>query len=500
MREKLLNYKSPWFLLLAMVTWIQAALPSNVTLKPFYDTTVIKTTGEKNKWMGEVPGLVRHFYVLDMRGYIRALYPTDDQATGYTKKTLLDFHDKVQFHLGAEYGAFALAFHPNFQANGKLYLLYMGKPADGNLPGAPGDWTPPGGIHILEEWKAEGDKRDQLTFQRTIWTYPHPRSYGVPTMVFGPEGKLFISNMDLRANARDSTMAGGKILRIDIDHKDAGKEYAIPTDNPYYPSTDPKVVKEIWTSGFRQAWTLSYDPLTQKIWAGDVGHNDNEEINLIKPGRQYGWKQGSNGETIPINGFNGPCSNSVDKTHCQDFEDPAYAFDWLTWGKQDGVMGIKCINGGMVFRGDPSSPFYGYLIADDVATDRLLAFKPGEEPQIIGDLVDFDNRHDHYGLIHVTSDSYGSLYGLFIGDPNYQIYKFSHPDLTPLTVPVNLFTGRPQANKKTGPRMIVNLGHEVDDLHSAPGTLRTGRIFSVDGQSRQTSDRNALPVGLYLVK
>ncbi len=117
MREKLLNYKSPWFLLLAMVTWIQAALPSNVTLKPFYDTTVIKTTGEKNKWMGEVPGLVRHFYVLDMRGYIRALYPTDDQATGYTKKTLLDFHDKVQFHLGAEYGAFALAFHPNFQAN-----------------------------------------------------------------------------------------------------------------------------------------------------------------------------------------------------------------------------------------------------------------------------------------------------------------------------------------------------------------------------------------------
>ena len=462
---------------------VSAALPNNVELKPMYNQSKMSVVGEKKIWMEEVPGLLGHFWILDMRGYLYTMYPG---GTDFVKKTVINFASKVQYHLNSEYGAFKVVFHPQFIENGKFYIIYMGKPADGTLPADINSWTPSGGICRLEEWTASGAKKDTMVMVREILKYDHPKSYGVSSMVFGKDNFLYVSMGDYHADARDLRTWGRKILRIDIDHKDAGKEYAIPADNPYMSSTDVTVKKEIWAGGFRNAWTMSMDYPTGEIWMGDVGQKEIEEINILKKGRQYGWKEGGDGEATAMGtGFNGYCRNSKEKANCDNYEDPVYAFDWFTWGGE----GIKCINGGRVFRGDPTSPFYGYTIANDVSTDRILAVKRGEEPQIIGSVEAISHKLDHAGIVHTATDAYGNLYGVFIGHADYHIYKFTHPEMKANALPVV------SVNGKSGHRsnLVVNLGNLA--------ALQGRQAFGLDGRKIASGNGAKLPsVGLFVTK
>ena len=77
------------------------------------------------------------------------------------------------------------------------------------------------------------------------------------------------------------------VLRIDVDHKDAGKEYAIPKDNPFVGL--PDVRPEIWAFGFRNPWKMSFDRKTGDLWVGDVGWELWEMVYRVKKGGNYGW-------------------------------------------------------------------------------------------------------------------------------------------------------------------------------------------------------------------
>ena len=87
----------------------------------------------------------------------------------------------------------------------------------------------------------------------------------------------------------------GSVLRIDVDKKDPGKEYAVPPTNPFvgYSNVHP----EIWAYGLRNPWRCSIDRGDRqtgegagRVFCGDVGQSRYEEIDIIEEGRNYGWR------------------------------------------------------------------------------------------------------------------------------------------------------------------------------------------------------------------
>ncbi len=80
------------------------------------------------------------------------------------------------------------------------------------------------------------------------------------------------------------------MLRIDVNAKDPGKEYAIPSTNPFAAGGG---APEIFALGLRNPWRWSFDKITGDIWIGDVGQKGVEELNVIKAGelsgKNFGW-------------------------------------------------------------------------------------------------------------------------------------------------------------------------------------------------------------------
>ena len=86
----------------------------------------------------------------------------------------------------------------------------------------------------------------------------------------------------------------GAVLRIDVDRRDPGMEYAIPPDNPFVNMSNAK--PEIYAYGMRNPWRCSIDrgdPDTGygagRIFCGDVGQSSFEEVDIVESGGNYGW-------------------------------------------------------------------------------------------------------------------------------------------------------------------------------------------------------------------
>jgi glucose/arabinose dehydrogenase len=95
-------------------------------------------------------------------------------------------------------------------------------------------------------------------------------------LAFGPDGKLYVGTGETGDTglAQDRSSLNGKILRLNPDG-------SVPADNPFRGSA-------VYSLGHRNVQGLAFDR-AGRLWATEFGQNERDEVNLVRPGRNYGW-------------------------------------------------------------------------------------------------------------------------------------------------------------------------------------------------------------------
>lgn len=217
-------------------------------------------------------------FVVEQKGRI-AVFPNRPEVKN--KSVFLDIVRQVDS--GGEKGLLGLAFHPNFKSNGYFYVNYTrSSPLE----------TVISRFTVSASHPQVADPGSEMI----LLTYKQPFSnHNGGKIAFGSDGYLYISagdggsGGDPRNNGQDRKTLLGKILRIDVD-KPAGKNnYSIPSDNPFK-NNQSGYREEIYAYGLRNVWRFAFDDETGMLWAGDVGQNELEEIDIIEKGGNYGWR------------------------------------------------------------------------------------------------------------------------------------------------------------------------------------------------------------------
>jgi glucose/arabinose dehydrogenase len=165
-------------------------------------------------------------------------------------------------------GLMDVAVHPNFSENGLVYLTYT-KPVE-NGWGAP----------ALSVGKlADGSLSD---VHDLLVTEAYEGNSGLNGRVaLGRDGKVYMSTGGRVGDAAQDPMSlRGKVLRLEADG-------SMPADNPFLNRLNYR--PEIYTLGHRNTLGLMLHPQTGEIWQHENGPNGGDEINILLPGRNYGW-------------------------------------------------------------------------------------------------------------------------------------------------------------------------------------------------------------------
>jgi len=298
----------------------------------------------------------------------------NDQKVEETK-TFLDIESKVDYEEKEnEEGLLGLAFHPKYKQNGELFVYYTIKD--------PPHTSVISRFKVSKEDPNKADPKSEeviLTIKQPAW------NHNGGNLLFGPDGYLYIGlgdgggANDPQENGQKLSTLLGKILRIDVDHKDAGLNYAIPKDNPFVGKGDAR--PEIYCLGVRNIWGMSFDPATKLFWAADVGQNLWEEINIIEKGGNYGWsiresfhkfdKSEPKVTTKTGPGRTPDLQNKRDSSDRKDFIDPIWEYHHDTDGKS--------ITGGVVYRGKRLPELVGYYVYADYVSGKIWGLKYDEK-------------------------------------------------------------------------------------------------------------------------
>lgn len=323
-------------------------------------------------------------FVAEQGGKIKVFQ--NDEATERST-VFLDIENSIVST--SELGLLGFAFHPNYRSNGFFYITY----------------TPTADVALVSRFKVSdtsGDTAD-LSSETILLRIPQPdTNHNGGQLAFGPDGYLYIASGDgggggdPQGNAQNLENLLGKILRIDIDGTDGDTNYSIPTDNPFVNTEN--VRGEIYAYGLRNPWRFSIDNQTDKIWAGDVGQGELEEIDIIEKGGNYGWNilEG----TSCFNAENCDNSNTIEPV----FEYNHDAND-------------KSITGGYVYRGTEVASMNGYYIYGDFISGRIWALNSnlGENP---------DNQILVESGLSISSFGTDTSNELYVCSFDGNIYKF----------------------------------------------------------------------------
>jgi aldose sugar dehydrogenase len=161
-----------------------------------------------------------------------------------------------------ESGLLGLALHPDFEQNHLLYIYH----------------TYSNGSAVMNKVLMLTERENRIVESKVVID-------GIPAsdrndggrIRFGPDGLLYITTGDARQPdlAQNARSLAGKILRINPDG-------SIPGDNPIDGSP-------VYSFGHRNVQGIAWNPVTNEMYASEHGPEGNDELNLIKPGQNYGW-------------------------------------------------------------------------------------------------------------------------------------------------------------------------------------------------------------------
>jgi quinoprotein glucose dehydrogenase len=273
-------------------------------------------------------------YIAEQSGRIVELDRSKDPVT---TSTWLDYRDPVNDQFN-EQGLLSMAFHPKFATDRRVFLYYS---AESPMR------------EVLASMKVGDDgKPDPKTATIILEQPSFEWNHNGGTVLFGPDGMLYLSfgdggsGNDPWGHGQDMNTWLAKVIRIDVDRVEAGQTYSVPADNPFVGQAGIK--PEIWASGLRNVWRMSFDRSTGDLWGGDVGQNKWEEIDLILKGKNYGWR--------PREGRHATRGVKDASDDASRFEEPVAEYD-----HSEGIS----VTGGFVYRGAKHPSMQGiYLYGD----------------------------------------------------------------------------------------------------------------------------------------
>ena len=322
------------------------------------------------------------------------VFPNDPNAT--LASVFLDFSDRVQpFPVDDEEGLLGFVMHPKFKENGYLYVYYTSREPRISY------------LSRFQRSKKDPSKADPDS-EMVIMRIPQPFSnHNGGPMVFGNDGYLYMGlgdgggRNDPIAHGQNLETLMGSIIRIDVDKKSAGKNYSVPSDNPFVGQKG--VLPEIYAYGIRNPWRISVDRPTGNIWIGDVGQDLWEEINLLKRGANYGWSV----REASYNFNNRVADSSRELTEA-------------IW-EYDHRIG-KSITGGHVYRGSALPELQGSYLYADYVTGKIWALQYDHKKGTV-----ISNLGIQDGGIPVLSfgqDEQGEVYYTVQSPSGRSIFKF----------------------------------------------------------------------------
>ncbi len=293
-------------------------------------------------YLTQPDGMPERLYLVLQPGRIMVF---DNVPEPSAPQTFLDIRGRVSDR-GNEEGLLGLAFDPDYMTNGYFYVYYSAASPRRS---------------IIARYQASPDAASaDPDSEKVIMEIGQPfQNHNGGHIAFGPDGYLYVglgdggSGGDPRGHGQDLGTLLGTILRIDVSTLDETGSYAVPRDNPFVGVEGAR--PEIWAYGLRNPWRFSFDRESGDLWAGDVGQNKLEEIDIIKQGANYGW-------------------NIMEGTSC--FGNAGCDIEGLEapvaeYGRDGGCS----VTGGYVYRGSRIPSLVGAYVYGDFCTGNIWALR-----------------------------------------------------------------------------------------------------------------------------
>lgn len=287
--------------------------------------------------MLQLPGDASDWYVVEQSG---SIYRADMRTEA--KSLLLNLEQFYNISSCSECGLLGMAFHPDFAANGFIYLSFTEGSGSSLTSYVARFRSPDGGLSFAFN--------SGVPERTNILQVAQPYSnHNGGHIAFGPDGFLYFglgdggSANDPVNHGQDTSTLLGSMLRLRDDGSAA-------------PGNKAGGHAEIYAYGLRNPWRWSFDRTTGALWAGDVGQYLYEEINIIHNGLNYGWR----------------CYEGLHQTtnECAGIgllEPPV-----VEYAHNEGIS----VTGGYVYRGDRVTAISGAYIFGDFGSGLIWGLYP----------------------------------------------------------------------------------------------------------------------------